>query len=94
MFNSHGFRQLLAEAVSQGPSIRRPGPVVDIRTQPAGTRFLELEVGVRCSPACHAVDDAMFPTLRFLREESPIGDRLLVVSASWVPLFSFGPPPE
>lgn len=94
MFNSHGFLQLIAEARSPGPSSRRPGPVVDIRTQPAGTRFLELEVGVRCRPACHDVDDAMFPTLRFLREESPIGDRLLVISASWVPLFGFGPPQE
>jgi hypothetical protein len=94
VFNSHGFRELLAGAESPGPSSGRPGPIVDINAQPAGTRFLEVEVGVRCLPSSHNVADSMFPALRFLREETPIGSRLLVVSASWVPLFGFGLPPD
>jgi hypothetical protein len=90
-FNSHGFARLLQTTTSTGPSIRRPGPVVDIREQPPGTRFLEVEIGVRCPAACHVAADAIFPSLRFFREETPISTRLLVVSASWHPLFTLGP---
>jgi|SRR5580658_1502458 hypothetical protein len=92
-FNSHGFRQQVESSSSSGPSGRRPGPAVDIRSQPPNTRFLEIEVGVRCIPSCHRADDCLFPSLRVHREEQPIGDRLLVISASWLPLFGLGPAP-
>jgi hypothetical protein len=78
---SHGFEHLLESSTSPGPSKRRPGPVLDIREQPPGTRFLEIAVGVRWPPTCHDVSDVMDPSRRFLREETPIANRLLVISA-------------
>jgi hypothetical protein len=87
MHNAHGFSSLLTGSDSDGPSNRRPGPVVDVRSQPANTRFLEIELGVRCPRECHASDDSFFSKRRFLREETSVGTRLLVLSATWVPLF-------
>lgn len=86
-FNTHGLGQLVASATSPGPSEARPGPVLDIRTEPPNVRFLEIEIGVRCRPGCHSAEDVMFPARRFLRDETPLGDRALIISASWLPLF-------
>lgn len=86
-FGTHGLDRLVASSQSRGPSGRRPGPVVDLSTQPSNARFLEVEVGVRCSSTCHAVPDVMFPSRRVLRDETPLGGRALVISASWLPLF-------
>jgi len=80
-------RPLPVSAASTGPSTGRPGVVVDLQGQPEGTRFVEVEIGIRCEESCHPGADCMFPSLRFLRDETRLASRLLVISASWLPLF-------
>jgi hypothetical protein len=93
MYGTRPGALLPGSADSPGPSTGRPGPVVDLRGQPEGTRFLEVEVGIRCEESCHPGPDCMFPSRRFLRDSTPLGSRLMVISASWLPLFEFGRPP-
>jgi hypothetical protein len=93
-YYTHDSRPLPETSSSSGPSSGRPGPVIDVRDQPAGTRMLEVEIGIRCPHSCHTVPDSLFPSRRFLREETPVSTRLLVISASWLPLFQLTEPPK
>ena len=92
-FNSHGFDDLLSRGTDHPPIERRHGLVIDIRTQPANTRFLMVEVGVRCLPECHPDTVLPFGHRGLVSESETIGDRALVTSAWWRRLVWMEMPP-
>jgi hypothetical protein len=81
--DTHSLGTLLDRPGRFPPNERREGLLVDLTQQPAGTRFLMVEVGVRCPSTCHP--DAAIPQGRFgmVRDERTYGDRQLLISAWW-----------
>ena len=85
--NTHGLGSLLSRPEKYPPTPDRHSTFIDIRNQPSDTRFLALEVGVRCALNCHL--DARLPYGRGLVQDLvPNGNRFLVISAWWEPLLT------
>ncbi len=58
--NTHGLEGILSRPEQYPPSRDRPSTFIDVRAQPPNTRFLALEIGVRCGLECHPA--ATLPT--------------------------------
>jgi hypothetical protein len=81
--SSHGLSSWLDRPSQYPPSDRRTGLIVDLRAQPPDTRFLVVEVGVRCLPTCHAETVLPFGRLGLVSDLTPNEDHLLVIGAWW-----------